>query len=103
MTPYYDDGQIVLYHGDALAVLCQLPAKSVDCAVTSPPYYGLRDYGVEGQYFTATAPNGRILCSSELYTNRDDCVHAAHLAFGADTAALLQGDGPGYWLRVGAR
>lgn len=35
--------------GDALAVLRTLPAGSVQCCVTSPPYWGLRDYGVAGQ------------------------------------------------------
>lgn len=35
--------------GEARAVLETLPASSVDCCVTSPPYWGLRDYGVAGQ------------------------------------------------------
>ncbi|WP_162651574.1 site-specific DNA-methyltransferase [Lentilitoribacter sp. Alg239-R112] len=35
--------------GDCLAQLKTLPDESVDCGVTSPPYWGLRDYGVEGQ------------------------------------------------------
>lgn len=35
--------------GDALKVLRPLPSESVDCAVTSPPYWALRDYGVKGQ------------------------------------------------------
>jgi len=35
--------------GDALARLRELPADSVQCIVTSPPYWGLRDYGVEAQ------------------------------------------------------
>lgn len=35
--------------GDAQEVLWTLPDESVHCCVTSPPYYGLRDYGVEGQ------------------------------------------------------
>lgn len=35
--------------GDALAVLQSLPAESVGCIVTSPPYYRARDYGVSGQ------------------------------------------------------
>ena len=35
--------------GDCRDVLRTLPEKSVHCAVTSPPYFGLRDYGVEGQ------------------------------------------------------
>jgi site-specific DNA-methyltransferase (adenine-specific) len=35
--------------GDALVQMRRLPAASVDCVVTSPPYYGLRDYQVAGQ------------------------------------------------------
>jgi DNA modification methylase len=35
--------------GNALEVLKRLPANHFDCAITSPPYYWLRDYGVEGQ------------------------------------------------------
>ena len=35
--------------GDVLAMLATLADDSVDCVVTSPPYWGLRDYGVEGQ------------------------------------------------------
>lgn len=36
-------------NGDSLAVLKTLPDESVDCIITSPPYWGLRDYGVAGQ------------------------------------------------------
>lgn len=35
--------------GDALTVLRELGAGRFHCCVTSPPYWGLRDYGVEGQ------------------------------------------------------
>lgn len=38
-----------ILQGDALRVLSTLPGEMVDCVVTSPPYWGLRDYGVEGQ------------------------------------------------------
>ena len=38
-----------IYCGDALTVLNTLPDNSVNCCVTSPPYYALRDYGVDGQ------------------------------------------------------
>lgn len=38
-----------LYQGDALETLRRLPDGSVHTCVTSPPYWGLRDYGVEGQ------------------------------------------------------
>jgi DNA modification methylase len=35
--------------GDSLKVLQTIPSESVDCVVTSPPYWALRDYGVKGQ------------------------------------------------------
>jgi DNA modification methylase len=35
--------------GDALATLRDIPGSSVDCVVTSPPYFQLRDYGTRGQ------------------------------------------------------
>lgn len=35
--------------GDALDQLRTLPAESVQCCVTSPPYWLLRDYGMDGQ------------------------------------------------------
>ena len=40
---------IKVLNGDCLEVLDQLPEKSVDTCITSPPYYGLRDYEREGQ------------------------------------------------------
>lgn len=40
-----DDIPWKLINGDALAMLKTLPSDSVDCCVTSPPYYALRDYG----------------------------------------------------------
>jgi site-specific DNA-methyltransferase (cytosine-N4-specific) len=42
-----DDCEIVV--GDSRKVLADLPEKSFQCAITSPPYWGLRDYGIEGQ------------------------------------------------------
>ncbi len=41
-------GSMIL-QGDSLHVLGRLPAASVQCIVTSPPYWGLRDYGISGQ------------------------------------------------------
>jgi DNA modification methylase len=48
-TPFYTDDWLTLYGGDCRSVLASLPADSVDCVVTSPPYWGLRDYGNDGQ------------------------------------------------------
>lgn len=47
---------LTLLNGDALAMLRSLPAGSVDCCVTSPPYWGLRDYGVAGQIGQEASP-----------------------------------------------
>ena len=44
-TPYWSTRNVTLYLGDVRACLRRLPARSVHCCVTSPPYWGLRDYG----------------------------------------------------------
>ena len=38
-----------IYNMDCMEGLKQLDDNSINCCVTSPPYWGLRDYGVEGQ------------------------------------------------------
>jgi len=45
VNPYIADSDFELYVGDVRDVLKTLPAESVHCVVTSPPYWGLRDYG----------------------------------------------------------
>ena len=45
LEPYLRDADCTLYCGDVLDVLRQLPDESVHMACTSPPFYGLRDYG----------------------------------------------------------
>lgn len=39
----------ILYQGDSIQSLRQLPDECVDCVVTSPPYFWLRNYGITGQ------------------------------------------------------
>ena len=43
--------------GDSLEILSKLDAESIQCVVTSPPYWGLRDYGVEGQLGCEPTPD----------------------------------------------
>lgn len=43
------DGRVEIRLGDCIGVMAAMPDDSVDCVVTSPPYWGLRDYGVSGQ------------------------------------------------------
>lgn len=45
MNPYFDDGDVRLYCADALEALRKLPDQSVHMTCTSPPFFGLRDYG----------------------------------------------------------
>ena len=47
MINLYFDGWVKIIQGDALKVLEDLPAESVQCVVTSPPYWGLRKYSGE--------------------------------------------------------
>lgn len=85
MKPYYTDDSVTLWHGDALAVLRELPDGSVDCCVTSPPYFGLRDYGVEGQQGLESSPAEYV---------------AGMVAVFAEVRRVLADDGT-LWLNIG--
>jgi DNA modification methylase len=56
-------GDATLYLGDVMAVLAGLPDESVHCVVTSPPYWGLRDYG------TGTWEGGSAECDHKPNAN----------------------------------
>ena len=49
-----------IVHGDCLALLCQMPDACVHTCVTSPPYFGLRDYGVDGQIGLEETPDAYV-------------------------------------------
>jgi len=55
-APFTEDQPWTLYVGDARTVLAGMPGQSADCIVTSPPYWGKRDYGVPGQYGHEDSP-----------------------------------------------
>lgn len=71
--------------GDALAILPTLPAESVQCVVTSPPYWQLRDYGVPSQIGLEPTPEQYV----------DDLV-----AIFAEVRRVLRKDGT-LWLNLG--
>ncbi|WNM65636.1 DNA methyltransferase [Mycobacterium phage Rialto] len=85
MTPYYQDDQVKLFLGDALQVARGLPDGSADCIVTSPPYYGLRDYGAEGQYGLEESPAAYVETMRTLF---------------AELRRVLADDGT-LWLNIG--
>lgn len=46
----WEEGEMIkILQGDCIEQMKTLPSESVHCCVTSPPYWGLRDYGVAGQ------------------------------------------------------
>lgn len=51
---------IRILNGDCRSVLATLPDASVQCCVTSPPYFGLRDYGVDGQIGLEASPEAFV-------------------------------------------
>lgn len=53
-------GEARIITGDCLETLRTLPAGTAQCCVTSPPYYGLRDYGVEGQIGLEETPDAFV-------------------------------------------
>jgi DNA modification methylase len=58
---------VKLLHGDCRAVLPTLEAGSVQTCVTSPPYWGLRDYGVEGQLGLEKTPEEYVSRMVEVF------------------------------------
>jgi DNA modification methylase len=64
---YNGDTTQTIYQGGALEVLRSLPSESVHCCVTSPPYWGLRDYGVEGQIGLEKTPEEYVSKMVEIF------------------------------------
>jgi len=53
--------------GDCLEVLRTLPDACVNCCVTSPPYWGLRDYGHDGQLGLESTPEEYVARMVEVF------------------------------------
>lgn len=60
MTPYYRDEWLTVYQGDCREVMASMESESVHCVVTSPPYWGLRDYGTDGQLGLEPTPEAYV-------------------------------------------
>ena len=69
---------------DCLDALRELPDDSVHCCVTSPPYYALRDYGVEGQIGREETPAKYVARLTEVF---------------AEVRRVLRPDGT-FWLNI---
>lgn len=91
---------LTVHIGDCRDVLPTLPAQSVHCVVTSPPYWGLRDYGVTGQLGLEPTPEEYVANLVAVFREvrrvlRDD--GTAWLNLGDSYAADGRGTG---WNRV---
>jgi DNA modification methylase len=74
-----------ILEGDCRDILRTLPDESVHCIVTSPPYFGLRDYGVDGQMGLEATPEEFV---------------AGMVAVFAACRRVLRDDGT-LWLNIG--
>jgi DNA modification methylase len=109
MTNTMEPASVRIFTGDALATLKGLPSESVNCCVTSPPYFGLRDYGVDGQIGMEASPDvfvskivsvfreaRRVLCDDgTLWLNLGDSYDGRKQPLGIPwrVAFALQSDG----------
>lgn len=73
-----------IFTGDCLQVLKTLPDESVHCCVTSPPYYALRDYGMDGQIGRETTPKEYVSRLTDVF---------------AEVRRVLRSDGT-LWLNI---
>jgi len=77
MDPVYDRNNVQLYCGDALEVLRELPDNTVHCCITSPPYFGLRDYGIDGQIGLEETPEEYVVRLVEVFREVRRVLHPA--------------------------
>ena len=56
-----------IYLGDARQIIKTFPNESIDCCITSPPFWGLRDYGVNGQYGLEKTPEEYVAKMVEVF------------------------------------
>lgn len=91
MKPTLNDDSIQIYRGDCLAVLPSLTAQSVNCCVTSPPYFGLRSYIPENH------PNKKLEIGNE--KTPEEYIDKLVAVF-RDVKRVLRDDGT-LWVNIG--
>jgi DNA modification methylase len=57
----YHEDDMRIVQGDSRRALAEIPDNTFQCCITSPPYWGLRDYGIAGQIGAENDPNDYIL------------------------------------------
>lgn len=80
------DWRVDIINADCLTAFRQMPSESVHCVVTSPPYWGLRDYKVDGQIGIESTPEAYVAKMVEIF---------------AEVWRVLRDDGT-LWLNLGS-
>jgi DNA modification methylase len=98
-TPYWqtsDEETIRLYQGDVRSILDTFPSRSVQCIVTSPPYWKLRNYLVKNQIGLEHIPDcetyGQVQCGQ--------CYVCTMVGIFRQLKRILRNDGT-LWLNLG--
>ena len=86
-VPLADSQPWAMLVGDARSMLAEMPERSANCIVTSPPYWGKRDYGVAGQYGHEDTPAAYVATMREVF---------------GEARRVLADDGT-CWLNLGVR
>jgi site-specific DNA-methyltransferase (adenine-specific) len=88
---YFSDEHTLIFHCDATeaANLLKQCGVTIDCVVTSPPFYGQRDYGVSGQIGLEDDPQD--------YVNKLVAIFSAYLPILKPTASVWVNLGDTYW------
>lgn len=76
---------LLVLHGDTRRLIKEIPDNTFQCAVTSPPYWGVRDYGVENQIGAEPDLNDYIKHLVEIFS---------------EVRRVLRADGT-FWLNIG--
>lgn len=117
IEPSFVDGNILI--GDVRRTLLSLPDRSVHCVVTSPPYWGLRDYGTaewdggdpscpshgndttDDRFTTNCAACGAVRTDNQLGLEKTPAAYVAELvAVFREVHRVLRDDGT-VWLNIG--
>jgi site-specific DNA-methyltransferase (adenine-specific) len=67
LRPETNSFKDTILHGDACVALTAIPSESIQCIVTSPPYYCQRDYGEFGQLGQEKSPEQYILKLTNIF------------------------------------
>lgn len=97
ITPYFQTKLGTLYNGNCLSVLKELPDSSIQMCVTSPPYWGLRDYG------TAKWEGGSPDCDHSPISSRKECLSSTLVGSNPNGNHAMEGWKGGVCGRCGAK